>query len=301
MARRNTELPDKPEGPPSSEDIAKYAESSTDFAFEMRILKLLRELDFKCEHAGHYNDPSTGKMRQFDIRAKKECFGSPNLILRLAVETKNIAQEYPLVIQCVPRRAAEAWHSVIKPEEPSIGGPSAELLKISVGSPEERRRRYRNSRTIKFTDWRSPYRAGNYVGKSMGQYSSGAKRKSNEEIFDRMSQAIVSLPDLLDYSYSDAKSVTAVVPVIVIPNERLWQIKYDESGLPLGLPEQVDHISYFIDREYPGEAFLLSHVEVVTESGINKMLENYVNLNSSSFFGGRLDVQKWTAKQPPTD
>ena len=55
--------------PISKSDILEYLESSSDFAFEVSVLKKLVALGFVCEHSGTYEDPVTGKTRELGIYA----------------------------------------------------------------------------------------------------------------------------------------------------------------------------------------------------------------------------------------
>jgi len=54
------------------DDLVEYLDSCSDFSFELSVLKMLRESDVDCEHGGLYEDPVTGKSREFDIRAIKQ-------------------------------------------------------------------------------------------------------------------------------------------------------------------------------------------------------------------------------------
>jgi hypothetical protein len=107
--------------PITQADLAAFAANDSDFAFELRVLRQLRGLGFQCEHSGTYEDPVTGKFRQFDIRANKN-FG--NVQLAMAVECKNIRPYHPLLVSAVPRTEAEAFHNRI---EFTATGPNASV------------------------------------------------------------------------------------------------------------------------------------------------------------------------------
>jgi hypothetical protein len=83
--------------------------SSSDFSFELQTLGLVRAHGLDCEHGGLYKDPITKKMRQFDIRAiaREGCY-----FVRLAIECKNIEENFPLLVSCVSRRDSESFHEV---------------------------------------------------------------------------------------------------------------------------------------------------------------------------------------------
>ncbi|MBZ2186455.1 MAG: hypothetical protein K7J46_17245, partial [Bryobacter sp.] len=55
----------------SSEEIDTHLEATSDFAFELKCLKLMRTLGWRSQHGGTYRDPVTDKSREFDIRAEQ--------------------------------------------------------------------------------------------------------------------------------------------------------------------------------------------------------------------------------------
>jgi len=65
-------------------DIKQYLTSRDDFDLELYVFRIARELHFEASHGGSYQDPVTGKARQYDVRA------------RLVRETEQIA----LAIEC---------------------------------------------------------------------------------------------------------------------------------------------------------------------------------------------------------
>jgi hypothetical protein len=127
-------------------DLATFAANDSDFAFELRVLQQLRHIGFQCEHSGTYEDPVTGKFRQFDIRANKSL---GRVHLALAVECKNIRPYHPLLLSAVPRTAAESFHDRIE----FITGPDYT----------------KSSRCIRLSGRDSAYRVGESVGKKTDQ------------------------------------------------------------------------------------------------------------------------------------
>ena len=89
------------------QDLQEYLNGYSDFSFEIRALKMLRDHRIDCEHGGYYEDPVTGKPRQFDIRARVKN-AADKRVLRMAVECKNLRENFPLLVSCVPRQADEA-------------------------------------------------------------------------------------------------------------------------------------------------------------------------------------------------
>ncbi len=139
---------------------------------------------------------------------------------------------------------------------------------------------------------KSIYRPLDMVGKSMDQLrKSGSQITGNDsEIFEKMSQAISSGLTIFD-EVSAIRSVTgdgslhSVLPVLVVPNETLWTVDYDESGAVQGEPQMADRAEYYIDRNSsqsfagPWVHAYISHMEVVTVKGLSEMLVNYFYKN----------------------
>lgn len=88
-------------------DLLEYLNSYSDFSFELAVLKMLRENEVECEHGGHYQDPVTNKSREFDIRAIKTI---EHFRVRMAIECKNIRENFPILISCIPRHTQESYH-----------------------------------------------------------------------------------------------------------------------------------------------------------------------------------------------
>jgi hypothetical protein len=91
--------------PITAQDLTDFVNADSDFDFETRVLKHLREDGFTCSHSGTYRDPVMDKIRQYDIRAQKDRGG---LTLALAVECKNLRPNNPLLLSAVPPTDDEA-------------------------------------------------------------------------------------------------------------------------------------------------------------------------------------------------
>lgn len=97
-------------GPIGEDDLTKYLDEYSDFAFELKTLEKLNAHGFNCEHSGTYDDPITKVPREFDLRATRTI---DRFRVRLAVECKNLKADFPLLILCVPRRPEEAFHEFV--------------------------------------------------------------------------------------------------------------------------------------------------------------------------------------------
>jgi hypothetical protein len=259
--------------PITVDDIEEYLKKNSDFSFEMRVLNEVSSDGFNCVHSGTYKDIVTEKYREFDITAKKD---DGERYFQFAIECKNLSSDFPLVIHCVPRPEREARHSVMlfpDPPEPRLY-PS---FTPNFGG-----------RGIKALDLRGSdflYQSNAFVGKSMDQVGKDTKgdiKASDSSIFDKMTQAINVCFDLVDDSFRDDSMVSVThgfIPVLVVPDGTLYQIKYDNEGNVLERPKTANQISYHIGRSgrvgYQANWFWfrLSHLEILTFSALKSFLD----------------------------
>ena len=120
------------------------------------------------------------------------------------------------------------------------------------------------------------YKAGEMVSRKtdqVGRDATTGKLFSNDEAtFEKLQQAINSCRDLVQ-SFIGKHSPPlhrVIVPVLVVPTGRLWQVDYDADGSITTAPRQVNRASHFIDHAWPVGTFVgsisyrLSHIEIVT-------------------------------------
>lgn len=266
----------------NAEDINDYLESYSDFAFELKVLKFMNDQGFSCEHAGLYHDPNTNKTREFDIRATK-IFGKR--FLRFAIECKNLAEHYPLLIMCCPRRAEESFNEVIY----SVNRDKINLLQTS--GPYSRSM-LPTSICVKLSGQYSLYKAGEPVGKSCVQIGRAADNHNNEfitgdtEVFNKWSQAVTSANELAYLAHTDGEDRTGdmalslVIPIVVVPDEMLWIVKYDSVGNKISEPRQVNRCSYYVNvteikPPFPvGNPVTLSHIEFLNVTGLSEFIND---------------------------
>src|SRR6266576_3513075 len=156
-----------------------FVAKDSDFGFEMRVLRQLRDLQFECLHSGMYQDPVSGKIRQFDIRARRK---KGNCRLELAVECKNLRANYPLLLSSVPRTTTESFHQLIEHDNTVMKFVS----RVRSVQPS------------------SAYNAGEVVGKKTNQVGydarSGDLLTDDSPTFEKLNQAIGSCNDLVNTS-----------------------------------------------------------------------------------------------------
>lgn len=256
-------------------DIIEYLNNHSDFSFEIETLKALINLGFSCEHGGTYEDPATKIPREYDIRATRQIKGK---FLRLAVECKNLRPNFPLLISCLPRRPEEAFHEL------SVScSPQTDLLSSQPYLLHKTRAVISYAKTCRLSNTDSLYPVGESVGKSSDQIgrleAKGEIHSGDSGIYNKWSQALSSAHDLVSLIFSDGKLIgrqaaSLVLPLVVVPNDRLWCVKYDADGNLISDPELVDRCSFFVNREYSYQLssgkkrFVISHLEFVTSNGL---------------------------------
>lgn len=278
-------------------DIEEYLANYADFTFELRVLKELTGLNLQCQHGGTYDDPVTGKSREFDIRALsiRTCpYKSQRTLIRLhlSVECKNLRDNFPLVLHCLKRKKNESYNELIYTSDPEKRYES-----VSVGPALESN--VKSIRAVKLT----LYPEGEYVAKSADQIGRRSDRTiiaNDGSVFEKISQAINSSRDLISAANdleADEKTefLTFVCPVLVVPDSTLWQVRYSDDGARTGPPEPVKHVTYFIGKEWSVGSNLqrlsysISHLEILTFSEINNFVTEYL----TSYLNSIYDEVNW--------
>lgn len=263
-------MPQLKDTPVAIDDIREFAEASSDFGFELRTLTLLKSRGIDCEHGGTYVDPVTSKPRQFDIRA---LIDHDSMRIRLAIECKNLRENYPLVVFEVPRTAQESYHTVIYARQPQFDPSSHRLLSAS---------------TFVLRGEHSFYSMGEYVGKSctqVGRTPKGDLTGNDAEVYEKWDQAIQSSHELIDIASRDwmdasgQERLVFVLPVLVVPDGRLWRVRYTPEGVRKSDPELVNRTTIYLGKAVlVGPMFYdsyvtISHLEVVNETGLAALCE----------------------------
>ena len=291
-----TAMPTLLSDPITETDLVKYLESTSDFQFEMEIFRSCVEHGFNAVHGGTYADPVTGSDRLFDIRAtylNPQYYGL-NTFLKLAVECKNLRENYPLLVSCVPRLREESFHcSVLSRVKRS---------RVHASTGEHEIITYRIvSETLRFGYMDgSIFQPGELVGKStvqVGKTSDGTKSGSkfscdDSEVYEGWSQAVSSAYEMILEAYgNDApagiESVASVIfPVLVVPDERLWTVEYSPEGVRQGNPKKVERCEFYLGKNFSGlqqvNEYRISHLLIFTKSGFEKYLTDFCKPSSHS-------------------
>jgi hypothetical protein len=249
----------------TSADIERYISTFSDFGFELAVLNTLASEGLHCRHAGTYEDPVTRKTREFDIQAETtpSKTNQRQAVVRLAIECKNLRPNFPLVLHRVPRADNEAFTDVVWSTKDS-------------GTTFTITRQY--GHRIRLRGRRALYVSGEPVAKAadqVGKRADGELVTGDQDVFDRISQALHSSHELLRLSHyaslHDSPDVfAAVIPLLVVPNDRLWAVDYDETGRVIAGPSPIKQATYFVDRDWSfgGDAtevrtwYSLSHLEI---------------------------------------
>jgi len=268
--------------PVTQSDIKRYLNNYSDFSFELQVLKKYTDLGFECTHGGTYEDPVTNKSREYDIRALLK---TKFIRIHLSIECKNLRENFPLVVHCLERKENESYNELIYTFEPKT--PTQQVGPISLTLPSAFIEISRSVRLQQF----SLYKKKQFVAKSADQIGkrldNGEITSTDGEVFDKISQAINSSIDLISEAhYLDTDIsiayLTFVCPVLVIPDGSLWQAKYADDGKQIGEPEQINHIPYYIGKDWTvGDklhslTYKISHLEIVTYSEIQNFVEKYL-------------------------
>jgi hypothetical protein len=255
--------------------IRNVIEKEDDFGHEMRVGNILSNVTYpniqfeetfvmRPSHGGTYEDPVTQKTRQFDYRCQIVRGRERLENIFLAVECKNIISDLPLVVCGRPRTDDESYHVFIRRGD---DGKSSMVRQVD--------------------GLYSIYRPDCFVGKSLVRL----KKKQGElcsdgdsEIYDKWSQALASSHELAFgavYHKPRPKSCAFVVPLVVVPDNALWSLTYNENGEIAGDPEQVNQCEYYVDQKLLiGLPFVLTHIHFVTLKGLSELLSAYVARNA---------------------
>lgn len=261
--------------PISPSDIRNIVTREDDFGHEMRVGHAIRSCPaIQVQHGGTYTDSITQKPRQFDYRCWLRKGGAS---LSLAVECKNLSPSVPLVVCGIGRREDEAFHDLIESRQGTFKRRAATLVGLS-------------SVTRRATREDAFYPPKDFVGKSLVRIQTDKNpmvRTQDSDVYDKWAQALSSAVELAESACSSAKSFsvahffTAVLPVVVVPDDLLWRVVYDENGSVPTDPVQVKECELFVGREIEvGGAkgtplfhrFTFSHVHFFTLTGFGSFL-----------------------------
>jgi len=263
----------------SPSEIQSIVLKEDDFGHEMRVGKVIRDIpDIKMQHGGTYIDSVTGKPRQFDFRCSMQ---KESAELNLAVECKNLNSLAPLVICGTKRQNDEAFHDLIgwRP-----GSGYAHVQYSSSPIPV----------TFRAKGDHAFYKPNNFVGKSLVRIKPNQNKQapspfiadSDSDVYEKWAQALSSSVGLIETARQramlqrGAEYCTTVLPAVVVPDDSIWKVEYDDNGSVCGQPEQVNKCELFVgrnillnDQVFPHH-FKFSHIHFFTISGFSSFLSD---------------------------
>ena len=224
-----------------------------------------------------FRQTEASKQRQ-SVPENRKKIGSicPDELIRLAIECKNIRENFPIIVSCVPRRIQESYHEVVYYSE----------IPIEIEGEEE----LRNTISLRLYSKASVYKSDENVGKSIaqvGQYLENKKKNvfgTDAHIFDKWAQALASAQNLADRAFEEKRKVgaesrlSAIFPILVVPDNMLWIANYDNYGKLRATPSPTDKIDLFVGRPYSSRGrerlynLSVSHLEIKTKSALEDSL-----------------------------
>lgn len=259
----------------SASDIRSVVTKEDDFGHEMRVGHVIRSCSAAdVQHGGTYTDAVTQKPRQFDYRC---WLRKGQTMLSLAVECKNLSPSVPLVVCGTARPDGESFHDLIESRNGTVQRPGATLIGLS-------------SATRRATGEASIYPPKEFVGKSLVRIQTDKNppvRTPDADVYDKWAQALSSAVDLavsacaFSKEFAFGKFLTAVLPVVVVPDDSLWRLAYAHDGTVSADPSIVTECELFVGREIPVggpirtpafHQFTFSHVHFFTLLGFSSFL-----------------------------
>jgi hypothetical protein len=137
------------------------------------------------------------------------------------------------------------------------------------------------------------YAPKKFVGKSLlrlKQSKTIPVAVTDADIYDRWSQALASAIDLarkacdLSKEFQSPHVFSAILPVVVVSNDALWAVTYDDKGEMLDQPRSVEHCELYVGRSMTlnqepkafRHQFTFSHIDFFTLSGFDSFLDRMV-------------------------
>jgi hypothetical protein len=127
----------------------------------------------------------------------------------------------------------------------------------------------------------TPYQKGEMVGKSLAQVGRTPSQDitaTDADVYEKWAQALGSANEQASSGSGGALGFSMLLPIVVIPNDRLWFVDFDASGNRVTLPTMADRISYFVSEQYQRRfrgneyPYAVTHLEFVTQRGLNDLL-----------------------------
>jgi hypothetical protein len=188
------------------------------------------------------------------------------------------------LVMCVNRHEGESFHHVLYGYQNSRSHDHF-LPQFYSGCPD----------IVMLKGKDSLYPGGEFTGKSISQVavstSSNEISASDSDVFSKWTQCVSSAVELIESSQwdhsnpdgDDFNSFSMVLPILVVPDNTLWHVKFDDDGNKISDPELTSHVAVYIDRwNSIGENtqyskvihYCLSHIDIFTMSGLEAFIRD---------------------------
>jgi hypothetical protein len=260
--------------PITATDLEEYVREQDSFDLELFVYRTAKALGLQASHGGSYEDPSTQKVRQYDVRVAAEHAACR---IDLAIECKSLRRSYPLLLSRVPRDLGESFHHLIAAHKPTPRRDSWDVPAFAE-----------TAEVMPVDGTTSIYRPGEMVAKAtaqVGRSSGGELKADDSEVFAKWSQALASADELVGRAMSAHESrrvdafTTFVMPILVLSNDTLWAVDYSEDGSIKQPPHHVEEATLFVGRQYHSSfspSVTISHLHVCTRNRIRVLLDAVV-------------------------
>jgi hypothetical protein len=268
--------------------------------FELRTKKILQKYDLVLRHGGFYFDPTEGVERQFDFRAFSQKPGYsvvPPVRIELTLECKHLAENSGLLVSRVPRERHEAFHHVVsnfaisQSSDPDLSV-SQKVVKEVVKSHGYYRKGEPVGKEINHLIRTEP----NPGKKSLRNLSEFIIKGGDKDIHPRWTQALSSMFELLvktlqqDTTEGREPGHVMFLPILVVPDGRLWHVDYDGKGEIFAGPSRCDEVDMYVERAHSNphqqnSKIVLTHLKILTLSGLDEFLQ--LVDGSKDYLGGK--------------
>jgi hypothetical protein len=294
----------KSTSPISTEDLLNYLDTESSFGFEMRVRELFATRGLRYEHGGTYDDPHTGLPRQFDLQVDLNSrLGVIQIRVLLAIECKSLSEFAPMLVYRANRTVNESELHLVAH---TCGDRKSITEVLSRHSPTHLffndGTTFPKLCTLSLEGSGTFYPPGEFVGKSIDVVSrdgNGKFRSGDTEVYGRWTQALQSATSLLQkLSFEDEREqkvrLTWIVPILVVPDRRLYVVDFEDDGTRGSAPVTVDRTAFFVDFKPPsfessGIPFRFRHLEIMTYSGIKLFTEQITGAEAKEFLREQLN------------
>lgn len=225
-----------------------------------------------------------------------------NREIRMAIECKSFSKNSPIVISGILRPNSEATHSIIV---------------TNLDSNKGDRKFISHYETQTFSNQAAYYQPHLFTGKSINKIkplkgqSASFELTGDGDIYTTLNQSIASCYDLCQngtgyiYELHPLELYTAIIPIVVVPDDCLWTLVYNETGEIISDASRTSYCEYFVGKNIKlrpnmaggaTAALTITHLHIYTLSGFRELVSQLKrggeptrdNASRDTSFWGRL-------------